>query len=149
MGLRASIEILKAAIKVYTKTCVEEEDLPSALWVLLAGLQIKLTRDRITGENRTNLYNMYTWETPRKLGNSTKWPSCQLKYHLQLKTKKSVGGTGLGFPRGGRQFTWKWKSKCSVDRTLIRMGLARTLPVYQYPELSMSVLGQAFYVEFF
>ena len=35
-----------------------------------------------------------------------------LKYHLQLKTKEDVGGSGLELQGGGRQFTWRWKSKC-------------------------------------
>ena len=52
---------------------VGEEDKSSTLWVLLAGLQVKLTWDRTTGENQTKLYNMYTWEKSRKLGNSSKW----------------------------------------------------------------------------
>ena len=36
------------------------------LWVLRAGEQIKFTLDRITGENQTKLYNMYTWERLRQ-----------------------------------------------------------------------------------
>ena len=48
-----------------------------------------------------------------------------------------MGGSDLGLQRGGKQFTERWKSKCLVDRTLQRMGLARTLTVYRYPELSV------------
>ena len=39
-----------------------------------------------------------------------------LKYHLQLKTKENVEGRDLGLQRGGRQFTWRWKSKCLVNK---------------------------------
>ena len=42
-----------------------------------------------------------------------------LKYHLQLKAKEDVGVRGLGHQRGGRQLTWRWKSKCLVDKCLL------------------------------
>ena len=35
---------------------------------------------------------MRTWEKLKKLYNLPKWPRCQLKCHLQLKTKENVGG---------------------------------------------------------
>ena len=60
-----------------------------------------------------------------------------LKCHPQLKTKGGVRGGGLWLQRGGRQLTWKWKIKCLVNRTWIRVGLARILPVFRNPELSM------------
>ena len=37
-----------------------------------------------------------------------------LKHHLQLTTKEDVSGSGLGLQTGGRQLTWRWKSKCFV-----------------------------------
>ena len=46
-----------------------------------------------------------------------------LKHHLQLKTKEDVGGSSLGLLRRGRQFTWRWKSKCLVNRC--SLGLQR------------------------
>ena len=86
------------------------------LWVLLARLRSKLTGDRITGESQTKLYNMYSWRNPGKTEQlSQNRQSLQLKYHLQLKTKEDVGGSGLELQREGRQYTWKWKSKCFVD----------------------------------
>ncbi len=32
---------------------------------------------------------------------------------------------------------WKWKSKCLVEKTLVRVDSARTLSVQGYPGLSM------------
>jgi len=46
-----------------------------------------------------------------KLSNLSKWLKPSLKYHLQLKTKEDVAGIGLGFKRGGKHFTWRWRSK--------------------------------------
>ena len=43
-----------------------EEENSSPLQVLLAGLRMKLTGDRMTGENETKFNNMYTWGKPRK-----------------------------------------------------------------------------------
>ena len=48
------------------KVTVGEEEYSSPLRVLLAGLRMKLTRDRITGENQTKFNKVYTWEKPRK-----------------------------------------------------------------------------------
>ena len=53
------------------------------------------------------------------------WATCQngwnlhLKYHLQLKTEEDVGGSDLGLQRGRRQFTWRWKSKCFINKCLL------------------------------
>ena len=68
---------------------------------------------------------MYTWEKPKKLGNSTKCPSCQLKYHLQLKTKNDVGGNGLRLQSRARQFTWKWKIKMFGEQNFDKNGLSK------------------------
>ena len=46
------------------------------------------------------------------------------KHHLQQKTKEDVGGSDLGFQRGGRQFTWRWKIKRLVNICLL--GSAET-----------------------
>ena len=48
-----------------------------------------------------------------------------LKYHLQLKTKEDVGGSGLGHQRRGRQFTGPWRNKCLVNKCL--RGPAETM----------------------
>ena len=48
-----------------------------------------------------------------------KWLKPSPKYHLQLKTKEDVEGGSLGLHRGGRQFTWKWRNKCLVNRCLL------------------------------
>ena len=48
-----------------------------------------------------------------------KWLKPSPKYHLQLKTKEDVEGRSLGLHRGGRQFTWRWRSKCLVNRCLL------------------------------
>ena len=42
-----------------------------------------------------------------------------LKHHLQLTTKEDVSGSGLGLQTGGRQLTWRWKSKCFVHKCLL------------------------------
>lgn len=55
---------------------------------------------------------------PGKLRNT---PNCRyqhLKYHLQLKPKGEVGDRGLG-PQRGRQFTWRWKSRCLVNKCVL------------------------------
>lgn len=41
-----------------------------------------------------------------------------LKYYIQLKTNEDVGGGGLGHQKNGRQFLWRWESKCLVDKSL-------------------------------
>lgn len=42
-----------------------------------------------------------------------------LNYHLKLKTEKDVG-VGFGGPQsGGRQFTWRWRSTCLVNKCLL------------------------------
>ena len=62
---------------------------------------------------------------PGKLSNLPKWLKPHLKYYLQLKTKEDVGGSGLRIQRGGRQFTWRWKSKYWVNKCLL--GPAETV----------------------
>ena len=47
------------------RECQGGRSLPLPFQILLAGLRIKLTRDRLTGEN-LKFNNMYTWERPRK-----------------------------------------------------------------------------------
>jgi len=56
-----------------------------------------------------------------KMRNSPKWPSPHIKYHLQLKTKEDVGGSGLGLQSGGRQFSWRRKKKCLVKQWCARL----------------------------
>ena len=59
------------------------------------------------------------------------WVTCwngwnpHLNYHLQLKTKEDVGGSGLGLQRAGRQFMWRWKSKCLINKCLL--GCSETM----------------------
>ena len=81
---------------------------------------------------------MYTWERPGKLSTSPKWLKPSLKYHLQLKTKEDVGGSGLGLQGGGRKwsvhacvpssfrcvrfFVILWTVACQVP---LSMGLSR------------------------
>lgn len=40
-------------------------------------------------------------------------------YQLQVKTKEDVGGSSLGLQMGGRQCTWRYKSKCLVNKCLL------------------------------
>ena len=53
------------------------------------------------------------------------WVTCQngwnphLKYHFQLKTKEDVGISGLWPQKGGKQLTWRWKSKCFVNKCFL------------------------------
>ena len=57
--------------------------------------------------------------------NSATWPSgqsCQLKYRLQLKAKEDVGGSGLGFQRGRRQFAWRWECEYLVNKCWAKNG---------------------------
>lgn len=46
--------------------------------------------------------------------------SPHLKCPLQLKTKEDVGGIGLVPQRDGKQFTRRWKSRCLVNKCLLR-----------------------------
>lgn len=39
--------------------------------------------------------------------------------------KEDIGGSGLGFQRGRKQFTWRWKSKCWANKCLL--GQAETM----------------------
>ena len=59
-------------------------------------------------------------------------------YHLQLKTKEDVGG-GLGLQRGGRQFTWRWKSKCLLNKCLL--GQSETGDAERSGDSSLSGIG--------
>ena len=54
-----------------------------------------------------------------KLGDLPNDWTSHLKYHLQWKTKEDVRGGGLGLQRGGRYFTWIWKSKCLINKSLL------------------------------
>ena len=62
---------------------------------------------------------MYMGETQENRVIRQNGQNLYLKYHLQLKTKEDVGGEGVGLPRGGRQFTWRWESKCFVSKCLL------------------------------
>ena len=42
-----------------------------------------------------------------------------LTYHLWLEAKQDVVGSGSGLQRGGKQFTWIWKSKCLINKCLV------------------------------
>ena len=77
-----------------------------------------------------------------KVSNFTNGWDPHFKYLLQLKTK-DVGSSSLGFQRGEKQFTWRWKSNCLVNRYLLspaetigpreefwHMDFARFFPVY-------------------
>ena len=74
---------------------------------------------------------------PGKLGHRNSW-NPHLGYHLQLKTKEDVGSSRLWLQKGGRQYTWKQKSKYLVNKCLPalqrqwtqsgRWSLGRVLP---------------------
>ena len=57
---------------------------------------------------------MYTWE--RLWRTEPNGWSLLLKYHLQIKTKKNVRESCLELQREGRQFTWRQKSRCLVNK---------------------------------
>ena len=52
-----------------------------------------------------------------KLNISPKWPKFIL-YSAKDKRECWGGQTGLGFQREGSQFTWRWRSKYSVNKCL-------------------------------
>ena len=62
-------------------------------------------------------------ETQEKTATHQNGASPHLKHHLQLKTKEAVEGRRLGLQWGGRKFTWRWSSKCLVNKCLL--GLQR------------------------
>ena len=62
---------------------------------------------------------------PGKLSNLPKWPNTHFNYHLQLKRKEDIGGSGLGLQVEGRQYAWGWKSKWLVNKCLL--GQAETM----------------------
>ena len=53
-----------------------------------------------------------------KVSNFTNGWDPHFKYLLQLKTK-DVGSSSLGFQRGEKQFTWRWKIKSLVNKCLL------------------------------
>ena len=84
-------------------------------------------------------------ETREKTAIHQNGPSPHLKHHLQLKTKEAVEGRHLGLQGGGRKFTWKWSSKCLVNKHLL--GLQRqwdpewTLISKGFPHHTESILS--------
>ena len=58
-------------------------------------------------------------ETQEKKAAHQNGPSPHLTHHLLLKTKEAVEGRGLGLQMGGRKFTWRWSSKCLVNKRLL------------------------------
>ena len=85
-----------------------------------AGLIIKLTWDRLTGEKSNKILITCTrGRNLEKLGDLPNDGNPHLKYHLQWKTKEDVRGGGLGLQRGGRQFTWRWQSKYLANTCLL------------------------------
>lgn len=68
---------------------------------------------------------MYTLEKPGKLTNSKKDQDLHLKHQLQLLAEEDVGDRGLVLWWGGKQLTWRWKSKCLVNKCLL--GQAETM----------------------
>ena len=68
---------------------------------------------------------MYTLEKPGKLTNSKKDQDLHLQQQLQLMAEKDVGDRGLVLWWGGKKLTWRWKSKCLVNKCLL--GQAETV----------------------
>ena len=67
---------------------------------------MKLIRDRSASENlKKILIICLCGRDPGELSKLPKWGNVHLKYHLQLKIKEGVGGSGLRLQRGGRQLT--------------------------------------------
>ena len=67
-------------------------------------------------KSNKNLITHMCGKNPWKLGNSPKWPKCS---PFKQKKKKIIGGRVLGLWKGGRQLTWRCKSKCLVSNWLL------------------------------
>ena len=57
---------------------------------------------------------MHTWVKPKY--ESFAKTDETLNYHLQLKSKRNVEGSGLEIQRGGSHLTWRWMSKWWVNK---------------------------------
>ena len=82
--------------------CQEGRHFPLPFLVLLGGLRIKLTWDRLTGENKHKFNDMYIWDWPENWVTHQNGQNPHLEYHLQLKTEEDVGSSGLELQRWGK-----------------------------------------------
>ena len=64
---------------------------------------------------------MYTWERPKKIESLAKMAETLSLNNVSAKDKEDVGGRGLGLQRGGRPFTWRWKSKGLINTYLLAL----------------------------
>ena len=60
--------------------------------------------------------SMYTWERTKKTESLTKMAETFSLNNISAKDKEDVGSGGLGLQKRGKQFTWRWKSKCLVNK---------------------------------
>ena len=80
--------------------------------VLLAGLRIKLTQDRLTGENKIQLH---TYRDPTR---KKKKRASQL-IETYMPSGRKRGDRGLDFKGEEGSSTWRWKNKCLVNKCLL------------------------------
>ena len=83
--------------------------------ILLPGIGIKLTWEKLRRENQTKVQrHVHIRETQENLVTCQESQNPDLEHHLQLKTTENAGQSGLRLQRERRQLTWRWKSKCLV-----------------------------------
>lgn len=92
-------------------------DFHSFLLVFLAALRIKLTQERVTGDNQVYYVCTYGGESPIRIGAQKQIGQLRLIGHYEL-IRKGVHSC-LGLQSGGRQFTWRWKSKRFINKCLL------------------------------
>ena len=56
---------------------------------------------------------------PGEMSNLPNGQNPHLKYCLQVKTKEDAVGRDLGLQTGKRQYTWRWKSRCLVNKCFL------------------------------
>ena len=107
------------------------------------GLQ-SLGSQRVGHNWATNTFTFFHFihqRNPGELSNSPKWLKSSLKYHLQLKINKNIGGSGLEPKRIGRQFMWNWKGKCLLGQTETMGHLVNYKFTESYEVLLITICG--------
>lgn len=86
-----------------------------SLLMLLSGLIIKLTWDRLTGaENQ--IYYICTYEGFVRIRDPR--TNQTVKVYMQPWAKEK-GGYWFRLQKAERQFTWRWRNKCLVNKCLL------------------------------
>ena len=71
------------------------------------------------GENQTKVNNSYTWERLGKTEELTKMAKTLTLQPSSAEDKKGCWGRDLGLQSGKRQFTWRWKRKCLINKNFL------------------------------